>query len=121
MNLLNEMYEPKSEQKLEPMTSPALALLTWREIREAYNEKYGENHHCLTLHCTKCENTMTCRCSHPKIEEYGICDECCKPKTEECPTCHGKNAYIREEHPDTDMNEMVLYCPDCKKSHSRGA
>jgi Zn finger protein HypA/HybF involved in hydrogenase expression len=35
-------------------------------------------------------------------------------KTCECDNCHKNNAYVREEHPDTDMNEMVVYCPDCK-------
>ena len=38
-----------------------------------------------------------------------------KPETkyEECPECGKKQASWREEHPDTDMNEMVLHCPDC--------
>jgi len=31
----------------------------------------------------------------------------------ECPRCHKRNAIIKEEHPDTDMNEIVLQCPDC--------
>ena len=35
-------------------------------------------------------------------------------KKHECPKCKKKIAYYREEHPDTDMNEMVLFCPDCK-------
>ena len=35
------------------------------------------------------------------------------PKLEECPRCHGRNARWREDHPDTDMNEMNLHCPDC--------
>ena len=34
----------------------------------------------------------------------------------DCPKCGGKNAYVKESHPDTDMNEMGLYCPDCKYS-----
>ena len=35
------------------------------------------------------------------------------PKTHTCPECKKENAYIKEIHPDTDMNEIVLYCPDC--------
>lgn len=34
----------------------------------------------------------------------------------DCPKCGGKNAYVKEFHADTDMNEMGLYCPDCKYS-----
>jgi DNA-directed RNA polymerase subunit RPC12/RpoP len=34
-------------------------------------------------------------------------------KKYECPRCHKMNATYVEEHPDTDMNEMVLKCPDC--------
>jgi len=30
-----------------------------------------------------------------------------------CPKCKKMQAFYREEHPDTDMNEIVLYCPDC--------
>jgi hypothetical protein len=40
-----------------------------------------------------------------------------KPKprqTKECPKCHKNNALMKEIHPDTDMNDVVLYCPDCK-------
>ena len=38
-----------------------------------------------------------------------------KPKTEyhDCPKCGNKKARHREVHPDTDMNEIVEYCPDC--------
>jgi len=38
-----------------------------------------------------------------------------EPKTqyEECPKCKKKKAHYREEHPDTDMNEIILYCDDC--------
>lgn len=39
-----------------------------------------------------------------------------EPKKHVCPKCGKQNAFYREEHPDTDMNEMVLYCPDCKHS-----
>jgi ATP-dependent DNA ligase len=49
---------------------------TWREIQAEYNLKFGENHHCLKLECTSCDNTMTCRCSQPKILEKGICYYC---------------------------------------------
>lgn len=35
------------------------------------------------------------------------------PPVYECPQCHGKNGRVREDHPDTDMNEMNLHCPDC--------
>ena len=34
-------------------------------------------------------------------------------KTVLCPNCLKQNAYYREDHPDTDMNEINLYCPDC--------
>ena len=33
------------------------------------------------------------------------------PKKFECPACKKKEAVYVEEHPDTDMNEMVLKCP----------
>jgi len=36
-----------------------------------------------------------------------------EPVKHECPKCHEKNAIHKELHPDTDMNEMVLKCPDC--------
>ena len=39
-----------------------------------------------------------------------------KTKTYKCPKCNKKNAYFKEIHPDTDMNDIVLYCPDCKYS-----
>ena len=35
-------------------------------------------------------------------------------KKHPCPACGMTNAYHKEIHPDTDMNEIVLYCPDCK-------
>ena len=34
-------------------------------------------------------------------------------KTVLCPNCLKQNAEYRENHPDTDMNEINLYCPDC--------
>jgi len=34
-------------------------------------------------------------------------------KKEQCPRCGRGNAYWKEIHPDTSMNEIVLYCPDC--------
>jgi hypothetical protein len=42
-------------------------------------------------------------------------------QTVECPSCHNQNAYYREEHPDTDMNEIVLFCPDCHNASSKRA
>lgn len=38
-------------------------------------------------------------------------------KTYECPKCKKQNAYYKEIHPDTGMDEIVLFCPDC---HYRG-
>lgn len=35
------------------------------------------------------------------------------PKKYTCPTCKKPNATIKELHPDTDINEIVLSCPDC--------
>lgn len=35
-------------------------------------------------------------------------------KTYKCNSCGSNKAYHREMHPDTDMNYMELYCPDCK-------
>ena len=35
------------------------------------------------------------------------------PKTRTCPKCKKKNVYTKEIHPDTDMNDIVLYCSDC--------
>jgi hypothetical protein len=40
------------------------------------------------------------------------------PKLHECPQCKMHNAQYKEEHPDTDMNEMVMECPDCGYSNS---
>ena len=34
-------------------------------------------------------------------------------KKYKCPSCNKENAIHKEIHPDTDMNEMVLSCPDC--------
>ncbi len=34
-------------------------------------------------------------------------------KTYKCPKCGKKEAYFEEIHPDTDMNDIVLSCPDC--------
>lgn len=31
-----------------------------------------------------------------------------------CPKCGQHNAYYKEIHPDTSMDEIVLSCPDCK-------
>ncbi len=59
-------------------------------------------------------------------EDYGILNEFAAtlglgplyvstgPKHVDCPECGRPNAYYREIHPDTSINEIVLYCPDCK-------
>lgn len=36
-----------------------------------------------------------------------------EPRRHTCPRCGGANAYHKEVHPDTDMNDIVLFCPDC--------
>jgi len=46
-------------------------------------------------------------------KEYGFRFKKIKAKTFQCPKCKKDGAYFREEHPDTDMNEIVKYCPDC--------
>jgi len=48
----------------------------------------------------------------------GTKHEAVKPKTHQCPECNNTNAIYKEEHADTDMNEMVLSCPDCGNSSS---
>ena len=35
----------------------------------------------------------------------------------ECPKCKKKEAVWREQHPDTDMNEMALECDGCGHMH----
>lgn len=42
-----------------------------------------------------------------------------KPLTYICPSCEGKNATVKERHADTDMNCMVLHCPDCGYEQER--
>lgn len=37
-----------------------------------------------------------------------------EPKKYKCENCAKTSAYYKEFHPDTDMNEVLLYCPDCK-------
>lgn len=37
-----------------------------------------------------------------------------KSKNYKCPECKKSEAYYKEIHADTDMNDVVLYCPDCK-------
>ena len=39
--------------------------------------------------------------------------------TYECPNCKGHQAYYKEEGSDCDaeQNEMVLYCPECRKTN----
>ena len=36
-----------------------------------------------------------------------------EPKKYNCPKCKKGNAYYKEFHPDTSMNCIELYCPDC--------
>jgi DNA-directed RNA polymerase subunit M/transcription elongation factor TFIIS len=36
-----------------------------------------------------------------------------EPNKHKCPGCGKVTAYYKEIHPDTDMNEIVLYCPEC--------
>ena len=36
-----------------------------------------------------------------------------KPKYQQCPKCKQNKAQWVEDHPDTDMNEMVLRCLNC--------
>jgi len=62
--------------RMAALTIQSLPLLTWKEIRDHYDREYGKNHHHLRMHCTQCGNTATCRCSEPKVDEYGICPEC---------------------------------------------
>ena len=47
---------------------------TFRELQNQYAE-LGEHHH-LRMVCVKCGNAQTCRCSSPKVEVEGICDNC---------------------------------------------
>ena len=30
-----------------------------------------------------------------------------------CPQCGSNKAYHKEIHPDTEMNDIVLFCPEC--------
>lgn len=56
-------------------TSPGGSTLpTWASIRERYSDK--EHRHHLRLICLVCGNKETCRCTAPKTEEKGICEEC---------------------------------------------
>ena len=36
-----------------------------------------------------------------------------EPTKHDCPKCGGHRAYYKEVHPDTDMNDVVLFCPEC--------
>lgn len=35
------------------------------------------------------------------------------PKKHICPVCGHPNATIKETHPDTDINDIMMCCPDC--------
>ena len=37
-------------------------------------------------------------------------------RTYKCPNCKKTNAYYKEIHPDTGMDEIVLFCPDCRET-----
>jgi len=37
-----------------------------------------------------------------------------KPIIPPCPHCGGTRCFYKEIHPDTGMDEIVLYCPDCR-------
>ena len=47
---------------------------TWAQIRNE-NDPDGK-HHDLRLKCVKCGNTETCKCSKPKREFSGLCNDC---------------------------------------------
>lgn len=36
-----------------------------------------------------------------------------QPVRRVCEFCGCGNAVVKERHPDTDINVMVIYCPDC--------
>ncbi len=55
----------------------ASSILTWAQIQDEEDPE-GKNHD-LKLICVKCANTRTCRCSKPKREFKGLCDECVSP------------------------------------------
>ena len=39
-----------------------------------------------------------------------------EPKKYVCPSCGQGNAFRKEFHPDTGMDVIGLYCPDCRYS-----
>jgi len=108
---------------------------TTRSFRQIHqDEDPSGQRHDLRLTCVECGTTSTCRCRKPKREFKGLCDTCAKvdenndflakfgvgpkykapePVKRKCPKCNKENAVVRESHADTDMNEMVLECPDC--------
>jgi len=45
-------------------------LITMEEAHAVHGE------HCVKLHCVRCGDTITCRCSAPKVEVNGICGQC---------------------------------------------
>jgi hypothetical protein len=114
-------------------------LKTFRELENEAHSK-GEHHH-YRYHCAKCGKTETCRCPAPKTDIVGICPFCeegipndgrdrlheslknftdkmlgkgkDEPKSKPCPKCGG-NAHVRHNHEDTDMEELVWRCDDCR-------
>jgi hypothetical protein len=46
----------------------------WFELQNELDP--GGVNHDLTLICTRCGNTQTCRCSKPKRKVYGLCHKC---------------------------------------------
>jgi hypothetical protein len=53
-------------------------LRTFLEIRQEAHAS-GEHHH-LKLVCAVCDDVQTCRCSAPKVEVIGICDDCAQKR-----------------------------------------
>lgn len=53
-----------------------------------------------------------------ECEKCNICENIKQHKVKStkkkaCPNCGMCNAVYKERHPDTDMNEITLCCPDC--------
>ena len=48
------------------------------------------------------------------IDRFGLDQKADEDKKHTCPECGRGNAYYKEIHPDTDIHDVVLFCPDCK-------